>query len=85
MSIRDTLTQYGFRVVDTDEDAEVWCIEGNDYTAYVQLAVGDGVIQAVKMPLDSEDKTTVVHFNSICDELTDLLGKWSNVTPIGSN
>jgi hypothetical protein len=85
VSIRDTLQQYGFRLVDSDEGKEVYASESADFTAYVQLAVGDGVIQAVKSPEDPELPTTVVHFNQVCDELTELLRKWSNVTPLGSN
>lgn len=85
MTIKDTLDQFGYALVDTNEDGEVWCFGHDHMNVYVSLSVGDGIIQAVKMPVDEETPTTVIHFNRNCDELTDLLRKWSDVTPTAHN
>ena len=86
MTITETLVQYGFKLIDTTDEGDIYATENSDdYTTYVSVALGDGVIQAVKMPVDHEQATTVIHFNRLCDELTDLLKKWADVTPAEFN
>ena len=82
MSIRDTLNDLGFQLAHSDEPGEVYGKQGNGFNILVSLGVGDGIIQAVKMPESEDQPTTVIHFNRTCDELADLLRKWSgDVTP----
>jgi hypothetical protein len=86
VSIRDTLKQFNYQLIDSNDDGEVWASEHSRFKTYVSLAVSDGIIQAVKAPDDDDETTTVIHFNRNCEELTDLLGKWSSdVTPAVNN
>lgn len=80
MSIRENLTTLGYTLEDDGPDGQVWEREGVNVNTYVSLSVGDGIIQAVKMPRDVEEATTVIHFNRECEELTNLLKGW-DVTP----
>jgi hypothetical protein len=79
--LRDTLRELNYQLIDTDELGEVWACENQDHQFYVSLLDGNGIIQLVKSSHDPDKDSTVIHFSRTCDELTDLLRKWSDVTP----
>jgi hypothetical protein len=81
MNIRETLNELGYKLVATEEWGDVYGISITGGNAYVSISEEPVTVQAVKMPDDADAVTTVVHFNHACEELTDLLRKWSDVTP----
>jgi len=85
MSIKETLTELFYELEDTTPESNVYQLCHNYYKTFVVIGAVDPTIQAVKIPHDVEEDTTIVHFNRDCEELSDLLRKWSDVTPVGSN
>jgi hypothetical protein len=84
MSIHDTLAELFYAREDI-ELATVYELSHNYYKTFVVLTSADPLIQAVKVPHDIEESSTVIHFNRDCEELSNLLRGWSDVTSIVSN
>ena len=85
MSIKDTLEELFYEVEDSTPESTVYKLSHNYYKTFVVIGAVDPTIQAVKIPHDIEVDTIVIHFSRDCEELSDLLRKWSDVTPVGSN
>jgi len=85
MNVIETLNELGFGLIDTDDRGSVYGLDGVDYNLYVNLPNENEVIQVCKIPEDEEQFPTIIHFNRNCEEIVDLLRKWSNVTPAVSN
>jgi len=81
MSIVEKLTSLGFTTEDDTDEAQVYRC-GH---AYVVVMKADPTIQAVMMTDDPEGQMLTIHFSRPCDELFDVLGKWSDVTPAEFN
>ena len=85
MSIHDTLAELFYALEDIEHDSTVYKLSHNYYKTFVVLTSADPTIQAVKIPHDIEEPSTIVHFNRDCEELSNLLREWSDVTPVVSN
>ena len=85
MSIKETLTELFYELEDTTLESNVYQLRHNYYNTFVVIDAVDPIIQAVKVPHDTEEGSTIVLFNRDCEELSDLLRKWSDVTLVGSN
>ena len=85
MSIHDTLAELFYDLEDVEPESTVYKLSHNYYKTFVVLKDADPTIQAVKIPNDIEEQSTIVHFNRDCEELSNLLREWSDVTPIVSN
>jgi len=81
MSISEKLHNLGFVPEDETHEAHVY----RNGSAYVVMMKADPTVQAVMMTDDPEGQMLTIHFSRVCEELFDVLGKWSRVTPAEFN